>query len=272
MTDVRKVSSSCLRYYTNISSQYIWYTQYINETPLCNIRPVDLSRLSRLKYIIRSKLHHRSGINLSLHDVYAIVVPPTPTGKHYNYRHWYINECRCRGPMLWPMSPAYYHQMAVNLWVSKNIDRRILYYVPPTRATGPLQSLRVTFCMNEVRRKQIYSIEWELRWWFSACHCERNVSLYDALSQNDILLPSAHNNQPLDYPRQSAWWYMLKQTYILYNELGDMSSCTSAMWQYEPRYAQITNENWVIFFNFTQQSTLLQRYLWDERSLMDAWD
>ena len=150
--------------------------------------------------------------------------------------------------------------------------RRILYYVPPTRATGPLQSLRVTFCMNEVRRKQIYSIEWELRWWFSACHCERNVSLYDALSQNDILLPSAHNNQPLDYPRQSAWWYMLKQTYILYNELGDMSSCTSAMWQYEPRYAQITNENWVIFFNFTQQSTLLQRYLWDERSLMDAWD
>ena len=66
--------------------------------------------------------------------------------------------------------------------------------------------------------------------------------------------------------------YMLKQTYILYNELGDMSSCTSAMWQYEPRYAQITNENWVIFFNFTQQSTLLQRYLWDERSLMDAWD
>jgi len=138
--------------------------------------------------------------------------------------------------MLWPMSPAYYHQMAVNLWVSKNIDRRILYYVPPTRATGPLQSLRVTFCMNEVRRKQIYSIEWELRWWFSACHCERNVSLYDALSQNDILLPSAHNNQPLDYPRQSAWWYMLKQTYILYNELGDMSSCTSAMWQYEPRY------------------------------------
>jgi len=102
------------------------------------------------------------------------------TGKHYNYRHWYINECRCRGSMLWPMSPAYYHQMAVNLWVSKNIDRRILYYVPPTRATGPLQSLRVTFCMDEVRRKQIYSIEWELRWWFSACHCERNVSLYDA--------------------------------------------------------------------------------------------
>ena len=88
----------------------------------------------------------------------------------------------------------------------------------------------------------------------------------------DILLPSAHNNQPLEYPTQSAWWYMLKQTYILYNELGDMSSCTSAMWQYEPRYAQITNENWVIFFNFTQQSTLLQRYLWDERSLMDAWD
>ena len=34
--------------------------------------------------------------------------------------------------------------------------------------------------MNEVWRKQIYIIEWELRWWFSACHCERNVSLYDA--------------------------------------------------------------------------------------------
>ena len=95
-------------------------------------------------------------------------------------------------------------------------------------------------------------------------------TMHDALSQK--VWYSAHNNQPLEYPTQSAWWYMLKQTYILYNELGDMSSCTSAMWQYEPRYAQITNENWVIFFNFTQQSTLLQRYLWDERSLMDAWD
>ena len=45
------------------------------------------------------------------------------------------------------------------------------------------------------------------------------------------------------------------------------ASCTSAIWQYEPRYAQIANnENWVIFFNLTQQSTLLQRYLRDERS------
>ena len=74
---------------------------------------------------------YRSGINLSLHGVYAIVHHQSPTGKHYNYRHWYINECRCRGSMLWPMSPAYYHQMAVNLWVSKNIDRRnyIMYHL-----------------------------------------------------------------------------------------------------------------------------------------------
>ena len=117
----------------------------------------------------------------------------------------------------------------------------------------------------------IYSIEWELRWWFSACHCERNVSLYDARCTITNGFCTQQSTVGLPYAI-CMMIYMLKQTYILNNELGDMSSCTSAMWQYEPRYAQITNENWVIFFNFTQQSTLLQRYLWDERSLMDAWD
>ena len=53
--DVRKVSSSCLRYYTNIGSQYTWYTSYINEAPFCYIRPVDLPRLSWLDHTIRSK-------------------------------------------------------------------------------------------------------------------------------------------------------------------------------------------------------------------------
>ena len=79
MTDVRKVSSSCLRYYTNISSQYIWYTQYINETPFCNIQPVDSSRLSRLDHTIRSNLHHRSGINLSLRDIEVYILGTTYT-------------------------------------------------------------------------------------------------------------------------------------------------------------------------------------------------
>ena len=112
--DVRKVSSSCLRYYTNISSQYIWYTQYINETPFCNIQPVDSSRLSRLDHTIRSNLHHRSGINLSLRDVHAIVHCESATAIHHHCRRWYIHDCRCRGFILWPMGPAYYHQMAVN--------------------------------------------------------------------------------------------------------------------------------------------------------------
>jgi len=129
MTDALKVSSSCLRYYTNISSQYIWYTQYINETPLCNIRPVDLSR-KNISYARNFTIHHRSGINYHI----RMSTPSCTTNTYWQalqYRHWYINECRCRGSMLWPMSPAYYHQMAVNLWVSKNIDRRnyIMYHL-----------------------------------------------------------------------------------------------------------------------------------------------
>ena len=90
MTDVRKVSSSCLRYYTNISSQYTWYMRYINEAPFCYIRPVDLPQLSWLDHTIRSNLHHRSGINLSLRDVYAIVHRESATAINHHHRRWYI--------------------------------------------------------------------------------------------------------------------------------------------------------------------------------------
>ena len=88
--DVRKVSSSYLRYYTNISSQYTWYTCYINEAPFCYIRPVDLPRLSWLDHTIRSNLHHRSGINLSLCDVYAIVHRESATAINHHHRRWNI--------------------------------------------------------------------------------------------------------------------------------------------------------------------------------------
>ena len=62
----------------------------------------------------RTLLHHRSGINLSLRDVHAIVHRESATAIHHHCRRWYIHDCRCRGFILWPMGPAYYHQMAVN--------------------------------------------------------------------------------------------------------------------------------------------------------------
>ena len=57
----------------------------------------------------------------------------------------------------------------------------------------------------------IYSIEGELRWWFSACMplwTERIDAQYTyhkwKLGVIFFQLP-AHNNQPLDYPTQSEW-------------------------------------------------------------------
>ena len=80
---------------------------------------------------------------------------------------------------------------------------------------------------DEVWRKQIYIVlSGNLDGGsLHACHCEPNVSMHNTHITNEnnenwvifFQLP-AHNNQPLDYPTQSAWGYMLKQTYILYNE------------------------------------------------------
>ena len=53
-------------------------------------------------------------INLSLRDVHAIVHCESATAIHHHCRRWYTHDCRCRGFILWPMGPAYYHQMAVN--------------------------------------------------------------------------------------------------------------------------------------------------------------
>ena len=96
------------RYYTNISSQYNTYDiRNIHETPFCNIRPVDLSRLSWLNHTIRSNLHHLSiGHQFITSWCLRHRAPPITFWycKHYNYRLSYINECRCRGFMLWSIS------------------------------------------------------------------------------------------------------------------------------------------------------------------------
>ena len=79
--------------------------------------------------------------------------------------------------------------------------------------------------------------------------------------------PPAHNNQPLEYNTQSAWWYMLKQTSILNNEWEiwrKLYFCNMAVWT----KVCTDRKQWKLgdIFNLTQQSTLLQRYLRDERS------
>ena len=56
--------------------------------------------------------------------------------------------------------------------------KNIMYHLQEPLATTELTCyVLYEWSMAETN---IYSIEWELRWWFSACHCERNVSLYDA--------------------------------------------------------------------------------------------
>ena len=109
----------------------------------------------------------------------------------------------------------------------------------------------------------IYSIEGELRWWFSACMplwTERIDAQYTyhkwKLGVIFFQLP-AHNNQPLDYPTQSAWGYMLK----LYNEWeiwqGALLQCGRA------DHTSHNNQPY---------SNAIREVRWDERSLMDNWD
>ena len=130
-----------------------------------------------------------------------------------------------------------------------------------------IPSLRLTFSvwmkMKYGGNKYIYSIEWELRWWFSACmpYCEPNVSMHNTHITN-VKSCTQQSTIGLPYPTQSAWGYMLKQTYILYNEWeiwqGALLQCGSRS---QMKMGDI--------FNFTQQSTLLQRYPWGE--MRDRW-
>jgi len=116
---------------------------------------------------------------------------------------------------------------------------------------------------DEVWRKQIYILlsgNWD-GGSLHACHCEPNVSMHNTHITN-VKSCTQQSTIGLPYPTQSAWGYMLKQTYILYNEWeiwqGALLQCGSRS---QMKMGDI--------FNFTQQSTLLQRYPWGE--IRDRW-
>jgi len=85
--------------------------------------------------------------------------------------------------------------------------------------------------------------------------------------------PPAHNNQPLEYNTQSAWWYMLKQTSLLNNEWEiwrKLYFCNMAVWT----KVCTDRKQWKLGDIFQLNTTINLTPTLSERweILMDNWD
>ena len=113
-----------------------------------------------------------------------------------------------------------------------------------------------------MRQKPIYNIAWVLRWWFSAYHCEQNVSLYDArctyhkwnweifqlaAHNNQIFQLAAHNNHPHSNNRRTNC-HTWKNIYHIEWALRKWLAC--CLWSKHISMYNLTNVKMSVFFSW----------------------
>ena len=132
----------------------------------------------------------------------------------------------------------------------------------PYTTTSPIPPTNFPDRSKAMRQKRIYNIEWVLRWWFSAYHCEQNVSLYDArctyhkwnweifqlaAHNNQIFQLAAHNNHPHSNNRRTNC-HTWKNIYHIEWALRKWLACY--LWAKRISMYNLTNVKMSVFFSW----------------------